>query len=66
MQVERWTEVGLEVFSRHQEMNQYDHAPSDHTHSPEHERMLSLGGEVELAMRHCTARASGDNGNNVT
>ncbi|CAI8000589.1 Axonemal dynein light chain domain-containing protein 1 [Geodia barretti] len=60
--VERWTEVGLEVFSRHQEMNQYDRAPSDHTHSPEHERMLSLGGEVELAMRHCTARASGDNG----
>ena len=62
LQVERWTELALEVFSRHKEMNQYDHAPSDHTHSPEHQTMLSLGAEVERAMRQCTTRASGDNG----
>ena len=65
-QVERWTEVALEIFSRHKEMNRFDHAPSDHTHSTEHQTMLALGAEVEVAMRHCTSRASGDNGQSVT
>ena len=61
-QVEGWTEVALEVFSRHQEMNRFDHAPSDHTHSPEHQTMLSLNSDIGIAMKYCTARTTGDNG----
>ena len=61
-QVKRWTRVGLEVFSRHQEMNKFDHSPSDHTLSPEHQTMLSLTSDIDSAMNDCNIRISGDNG----
>lgn len=62
LQVEQWTEVAVEIFSRHQEMNRFDYAPSDYAHSPEHQAMLSLNSDINVATDYCTTQASGENG----
>ena len=58
--------VAQEVFSRHQEMNQSNHTPSNHTNSTEHQMMLSLGSDINVTMKCYTARITGDNGQTTT